>query len=357
MSSARLLLAIGLAVAACRPALAEDVHAWIGAPDCRLAAVKPAPAAPPTWSGGCKDGYAEGKGVLEWRTDKGDAYRLSATLHAGVVQGEGELRYPNGGEYTGTLQDGVPEGHGYYHAVNGNQFQGEIHAGLFDGPGEILYYTGDAYRGQLKDDEPDGVGAMTYALGGRYAGPWREGKWSGSGKLVYAGLPLRDVATVDGRDPNRPKRPQVEKTYTVNKDNQGSMRLLPLVVGRSLTVPPALGYQELSPEQQAMVNSWFPALAPGDEPPYPLHGPAQLIKLLSKIAIGKAGVTGRVGVYVTVGTDGKASAVKAVGLDRADDRTLVARIAAAIDYKPARCAGQPCEMVYPFNTTLSWEEP
>jgi hypothetical protein len=174
--SVRLPLVLSLALLASRPALAQDAQALIGASDCRLAAVKPAPAQPPTWSGGCKEGYAEGKGVLEWHTEEGKAYRLSATLHGGVVQGEGELRYPGGGEYTGTLKDGVPEGNGYYRDAKGSQYQGEIHAGYFDGPGEVLYYTGDTYTGQLKDDKPNGVGKMTYILGGSYEGNWKDGK-------------------------------------------------------------------------------------------------------------------------------------------------------------------------------------
>jgi len=353
MSSARLLLGIGLAVAACRPALAEDAHAWIGAPDCRLAAVKPAPVGAPTWSGGCKDGYAEGKGVLEWHADKGDAYRLSAAFHAGLVQGEGELRFPDGGEYTGTLKDGVPEGNGYYRNAKGSQYQGEIHAGRFDGIGEVLYFTGDAYKGQLKDDKPNGLGRMRYALGGSYEGSWKDGKPSAQGKLVHAGLPARPAVAVDGFDPEK-RFIAPAKSYTLKEDHARTGTSLALDVSRAVPVPPTAAYDELTAEQQAMVNSWYPALAPGDEPPYPLHGPAEYLRFVSKV-VGQTRTRGVIRIYVDVDKDGKAVSVKATGLDDPEARRLISLGAGTVAYKPARCAGQPCEMTYGYNMALSVE--
>jgi hypothetical protein len=351
--SARLSLVLSLALLACRPALAQDAQAWIGAPDCRIAAVKPAPAGPPTWSGGCKDGYAEGKGVLEWHADKGSTYRLSATLHAGAVQGEGELRYPDGGEYTGSLKDGVPEGHGYYRNAKGDQFEGEVHAGHFSGPSEVLYRNGNDYKGALKDDRPDGLGTMTYMLGGRYEGSWRDGKRSGRGKLVYAGLPAREVATVDGHDPDK-HYIAPDKTYTLKQDHAYTGTMLPPDAARAIPVPPALGYAQLTVEQQAVINSWYPALAPGDEPPYPLHGPAEFYRFVSTV-VGKTRTRGELLVYVVVDTDGKVDSVRAVGLDDPEVSKVIGLGAAAIAYKPARCAGQPCKMAYGYNMALSAE--
>jgi hypothetical protein len=351
--SVRLPLVLSLALLACRPVLAQDAQAWIGASDCRVAAVKPAPAQPPTWSGGCKEGYAEGKGVLEWHTAEGKAYRLSATLHTGVVQGEGELRYPGGGEYTGSLKDGVPEGNGYYRDAKGNQYQGEIHGGFFDGPGEVLYYTGNAYTGQLKDDKPNGVGKMAYMLGGSYEGNWKDGKPSGSGKLVYAGLPAREAVTVDGFDPEK-RFIAPGKTYTLKEDHARTGSSLPLDVSRAVPVPPSLGYAELTAEQQAMVNSWYPALAAGDEPPYPLHGPAEFYKFVSKV-VGRTRTHGQIHIYVDVDKDGKAVSVKAMGLDDPEVRKVISLGAAAVAYKPARCAGQPCQMIYGYNMALRVE--
>jgi hypothetical protein len=354
MASTRLLFCLGLGIAACQPAFAQDAQAWIGAPDCRLAAVKPAPAQPPSWSGGCKDGYADGKGVLEWRNKDGKTYRLEASFAAGQVQGEGQLRYPNGALYTGAFRDGVPDGQGYIRYADGGQYEGGIHMGARSGAGELLYPNGDDYKGQWQNNQRDGFGVLAYMLGGRYEGGWKDGKPSGQGKLVYAGGEGREVATVDGRDPNRPAKPVLNETYTVKEDTAPTGSQIRRDAARAIPVPPDLGYDQLTAEQQVSVNSWYPALAPGDQPPYPLHGPADFYKLMSKI-VSKTGKRGSIRAYVTVGKNGKATGVRAFGLDDPQISKVIAAAAAAIEYKPARCAGQPCEMAYPYNMALTLE--
>ena len=352
MQSAQVLFVLGVGISAAQSALAQDVRDWIGAPDCRLAAVEPAPAQAPTWRGGCKDGYADGKGVLEWRSGEGKAYRLAASFSAGQVAGEGELRYPTGTVYTGTLRNGVPDGHGYYVYPDGGQYEGELRMGRRNGIGEMIYPSGTDYKGQWKDGKPDGTGTVTYMLGGRYEGGWKDGKPSGQGKLVYAGIPERAVAVVDGQDPARPPKPVVDKTYQVREDYADLGTLFRRDLARSIPVPPALGYKQLSAEQQAMVDSWYPVLAPGDEPPYPLNGPAEFYKFMSRV-VSRTREVGTVRVYVVVGKDGRPVSARAVGLDDPAVRKLILTGAATLRYKPALCAGQPCEMAYPFNMALT----
>jgi hypothetical protein len=357
MRSTRLLfaasLASSLALATCRPALAQASPAWIGAPDCRVAAPSPAPAQPPAWSGSCKDRFADGKGVLEWRNDKGQTRRLEGTFATGQVQGEATLRYTAGAFYKGSFKNNTPDGHGYVRYADDRQYEGAIRMGELEGVGEMLYANGDDYKGEFKNDKPDGAGVMTYMLGGRYEGNWKNGKPSGSGKLVYAGQPLRATATVDGQNPNRHYLP-VEKTYSLKQDHSLTGSLLPLDAARAIPVPPNLGYAQLSAQEQAMVNGWYPALAPGDEPPYPLHGPAEFYRFVSQV-VSKTQQRGVIRVYVVVDKDGKAVGVTALGLDDPEVSKVISLGAAKIAYKPARCAGQPCEMSYGYNLALKLE--
>jgi hypothetical protein len=354
MKSARLLFVLGLAGASCQSALAQEARTWIGASDCHLAAVKPAPAQAPSWSGACKDGYADGKGVLEWHNKDGKTYRLQGSFVAGQLQGEGELHYPNGSVYTGTFDKNLPEGHAYVRYADGEQYEGGIHMGERDGPGEMLYPNGDDYKGQWRKGRRNGTGVMTYILGGRYEGEWRDGEWSGRGKLVYAGGGGREVDTVDGYDPNRKAVARPDQTYTVKEDEPHTGTMLKHDIALSIQVPPTLGYDQLTPEQQAVVKDWYPALAPGDEPPYPLHGTAEFYKAMSRV-IGMTGAQGVIHVYVLVGKDGKALNVRAIGLDDPAVRKVVATAAGIVQYKPARCAGQACEMTYPYNLSLTVE--
>jgi hypothetical protein len=343
-----LLLALGA------PALAQQPPAWIGAPQCRLAPVTPAPAQAPSWSGGCKDGYADGKGVLEWTDAADKRYKLEATFAAGTVRGEATLRYPDGEVYVGPLTNGVPDGHGYFREPNGDQYEGDVRMGELTGVAEALYVNGDNYKGEFKKGKLDGTGTMVFALGGRYEGGWKDGRPSGPGKIVYAGGTGREVAVQDGRDPSRPRAVVPGATYTVKHKFSSVGTTFRDDAARNVPVPPERGFNELTGEERATVASQYPALAPGDEPPYPLKGPAEFYRAVSRV-VSKTLAEGSITVHVLVGTDGKARSVKAIGLEDPQARKIVATVAGLVQYKPAVCAGQPCEMVYPYRLALGLE--
>lgn len=351
MPSSHIPLVLSMALLASRPVPAQEAPTWTGAPDCRVAAPSPAPSGLPVWNGNCKDGFAEGKGMLAWRDTKGRSRRLEGVFAAGQVQGEATLRYTANALYIGTFKNNTPDGHGYFRYSDGSQYEGSVRMGDLEGAREMVYADGDHYKGEFKHDQPDGNGVMTFVLGGRYEGGWKDGRRSGSGKLVYAGLPVREVATVDGRDPNR-HYVTAEKTYSVKQDHPYLGSLIPADAAKSIPVPPTLSYAELSPEQQAMVDSAFPALAPGDEPPYPAHGPAEFLRFVSQVG-GNTQAKGDIRVTVVVGKDGKPVSVRANGLDDPEVRKIISLGAAKVAYKPARCAGQPCEMAYGYNLGLT----
>jgi hypothetical protein len=342
-----------LLVVAGAPALAQEAPAWTGAADCRLAAVKPPPAGTPSWNGGCKSGYAEGKGVLAWDDAKDKHYRMEAEFAAGRVRGEVTLRYPDGVVYKGPLTNGVPDGVGYFRFPDGDQYEGDVRMDELTGTGEVLYKNGDDYKGGFRKGKRDGFGVLTWVLGGRYEGGWKDGEPSGPGKIVYAGGMGREVAVQDGRAPGQTDAVDVPGgAYSVKWGfaTPGSTYRADAATG--IPVRPDKGFRDLSPQEQAMVKSWYVGLAPGDEPPYPANGPADFYKAMARI-LHETLVEGDVTVYVLVGPDGKARNVTALGLQDPAARKAVAAVAAVIPYKPAVCAGQPCEMVYPYRLGFS----
>jgi hypothetical protein len=353
MIPVRILPLLVLAAAACASALAEETHTWIGAADCRLAPVDPAPAQAPSWSGGCKDGFADGKGTLEWQSASGKRYRLEAVFAAGQVQGEGTLRYPDGTQYIGTLRNGKPDGRGYLRYSDGTQYEGDVQMGELTGTGEMVYPNGDDYKGGFKNGSRDGTGIMTWILGGRYEGGWKDDEPHGPGNIIYAGGTGRSVTVEDGRDPARPPSAEPGKKYTIKQDTPHIGSMVRRDIASNIPVPPDRGFKELSPEQQQVIARWYPALAPGDEPPYPVKGPAEFFKAMSRV-VGETGREGSIAMYVLVGKDGKVRSVTAIGLDNAEVRKFIATAAGLVPYKPAVCAGQPCEMVYPYWLDLSW---
>jgi len=354
MLPARLLPLLVLAASACgaAPVLAQEAPASIGAPDCRLAPITPAPAQAPSWSGGCKNGFADGKGTLEWRDAAGKRYRLDAVFAAGQVTGEATLHSPDGTRYLGTLTNGIPDGHGYFEDPDGTQYEGDVRMGERTGTAEMLYANGNDYKGEFKNGRRDGFGVMVWGLGGRFEGVWKNGRPYGPGKIVYAGGPGREAAVLEGQAPEWAPRAESDKPYTLKSDTTYTGTLLRHNIAFNIPVPPDLSFKDLSPAQQAAVASWYPALAPGDEPPYPVKGPAEFYKAMSRV-VTKTGQRGDVLVHVLVGTDGKARSVTAIGLKDADTRKIVATAAGLVDYKPAVCAGQPCEMIYPYRLKLN----
>lgn len=129
----------GLAAAAQRqrpetaplPIATTNVPGWSTDPrsGCRVWNSNPEPGEAMSWSGGCKDTLAQGRGVLQWFKDG----------------------KPNG-RYEGDYRDGKVNGRGIYSWVSGTRFEGEF-----------------------RDDRPDGPGTLTQANGIVYSGIWTNG--------------------------------------------------------------------------------------------------------------------------------------------------------------------------------------
>jgi hypothetical protein len=345
------LVFLGLAYATA--AIAQDASSYLGRPDCRIAPVHPAPAADISWDGKCQDGYAQGKGVLEWRAgEKSQKFRLEATLSRGAIEGPAKLAMANGTSYTGTFRNGVPDGQGYFRYPNRMQYEGEVRNGKREGVGEALYPNGDNYQGRWKDGRFDGIGRMQYALGGTYEGEWKLGKRHGKGTLTYAGSGRQYVGQfVDGRIEGSAPPPVAAASYKLKSDEPPTGSLLKNDVARSSPLPLDIGYDAFSLEQKRLFNSFYPALEEGDEPPYPRTGTREFYKLMSKVT-GQYGANGDVRIFVLVGVDGRAQSVTTRGIDDDEVRKLAGYGAGLLQYKPALCQGKPCPMMFEFNLHL-----
>ncbi|MFL6671818.1 MAG: MORN repeat-containing protein [Massilia sp.] len=353
MPSSRAIFLVSLLYGAASHA--QEPQPYIGATDCRIAPVSPPPAEAVNWSGKCKDGYAEDHGVLEWRAGDKARYSLDATLVRGQIQGEATLKSGDIRTYVGTFRNGVPHGKGYFKNAQ-MQYEGDVVNGKPEGNGVVVYDNGDRYEGQWKDGLRDGSGRITYMLGGSYEGQWKRGKRDGKGVLVYAGSGRRyEGEFTQGRVAGTlPPPKQAATSYSLKSDLPVVGSNIPYDIARGSDVPLNVGYAELTPEQQRLVRSHFPALEDGDEPPYPLHGVRQFFDLVSK-AVGRSRIEGDLRLWVTVGADGEALSVASVGQVDEKMKYFVAAAAMSVKYKPAVCRGKPCQMLYPFRLRLQPE--
>lgn len=84
-----------------------------------------------TWSGGCKDGYSEGMGILQWfNADKKPRIKYEGTIHNGKYHGKGEYKTADG-MYNGDFVDGMRTGKGTFSWANGTVKDGYWYEDVF----------------------------------------------------------------------------------------------------------------------------------------------------------------------------------------------------------------------------------
>ena len=305
------------------------------------------------WKGPCKDGFADGAGVLEGYQQgiilKSIVATYAVTMVRGRISGDGKLTYKNGDTYTGSFKDGRRDGKGYTNFANGDQYEGGYTNDVPNGPGILVRRDGSEYQGDWKDGKFDGIGSINYTLGGSYVGAWKGGRFHGKGVLTYAGSGRKlDAEFENGRVRGAPARAVLSGArYSIAHDSPptGSHVRAPAVTG---SVPFDKSYVELTPEQQAVVKLPYHALEEGDEPPYPLHGLQPIYDWIRK-AQERAMVAGELRLDVLVGKDGNPVSVKTINSPTPELAKFAIQVVGREKYKPAVCHGAPCEMVFPFN--------
>jgi hypothetical protein len=350
------LVAIPLLLASAS-ALAETPPAY-GTRDCRIGTLLPAPTGSKvSWSGACKDGFADGPGTLAWNDADDSQRRVEGTLARGAVTGEAKLtwespaknRFPDSARnsYIGTLRDGQPDGQGFFQYADGDMYEGGVVNGKPHGAGIRIDADRARYEGQWVDGKREGTGSALFALGGRYDGAWKNDRFEGAGTIVFAGKPRSWQGQFHEGRPVGIAAPALAKpnAYTVRGDYLAHDSKVMYEPVATTPFPPAASWSQLSPEHQNSFKTWYKALAPGDEPPYPLNGSQGAAKLVGKIRENFP-YRGVFNIYVTVGADGKATSARAVGKVPQDIGRYASAFMLTERYKPAMCEGAPCEMTY-----------
>jgi hypothetical protein len=346
------LSALALATAEMFPSSAQAANpGMLGQPDCQFALLERAPAnASVNWSGSCLDGYASGKGVLSWRSEKFDKHSIEATLVRGAITGEAILRTPRY-TYTGTLNNGVPHGQGFFeYANNDGWYEGQVAEGVPHGKGVRLAVDRSRYTGDWVNGERNGLGEATFSTGGSYTGSWRNDKFDGQGKIVYAGSRrIYEGLFADGRVAGVAAPDLSAQRYALKEMRTGTQIRKEGAVGN---FPPNANWNTLTDAQKNTMRSYYPALEAGDDPPFPLQGQGYLLEMLTRVN-NPVVERGLITVDVLIGKDGKATNVTSYGEPSKELVRIVSHLAVSQQYKPAMCQGVPCEMVYPIRINFS----
>ena len=130
----------------------DDEVTWIeDKSGCKVANTFPRPGESITWTGACKEGYADGSGVLQWFMNGKEDDRFEGNLAMGWAEGKGVLHKSDGGKYEGDWKHSIQEGSGRYEAPDGSFYDGEWKNGKPHGQGQYRRPDGKVFIGEWVD--------------------------------------------------------------------------------------------------------------------------------------------------------------------------------------------------------------
>lgn len=319
-------------------------------PDCQVVLENPKPEETVQWNGPCKDGFAEDEGVLQWQLQGKETSRYEGPLVRGVKEGDGALRDAKGRIFSGMFRQGHLHGKAALSVDKCYRLEGEFDHGRLVGPVKVLYISGDQYEGEWREGKPHGQGVMRYGTGGLYAGLWQNGLRHGQGEITYSNGLKRSgdfsAGIIEGGTPN----PSTDTKYNLKGDSESAYSLFTPMVANA-TLPFNKSYAELTPEQQRIARSAFPALQDGDVPPYPAHGTASVMRAVSK-AMQIRPQEGELWMDVLVDEQGKPTSSTVRMAPDKEIANFAGNLLLISKFTPAVCGGKPCPMSYSFHMQL-----
>ena len=140
---------------------------------CKVLNSNPQPNESITWSGNCRDGYADGQGVLQWFKDGKAGSRYEGNMVNGRSNGKGINTYESGNRYDGDWVDGRRSGNGTMTWANGDRYEGNWANGIQSGKGTYTWANGGRSEGIFIDgkftngieNDRDGAVVATYVNG------------------------------------------------------------------------------------------------------------------------------------------------------------------------------------------------
>ncbi len=106
------------------------------------------------WSGACRDGFAEGPGVLEWAYSGRPDGRAHGTFLDGRLDGRAQVEWRDGRRMDGTFRHGRAEGQGTFVWPDGRRYTGEWRDDRRTGFGTLEYPDGRRYVGHFQRNRP-----------------------------------------------------------------------------------------------------------------------------------------------------------------------------------------------------------
>lgn len=136
---------------------------------------------------------------------------------------------------------------------------------------------------------------------------------------------------------------KLESAATGSSVRRYNLALSPVPINRS--------FGELSAEEQQTVRLWFDSLKTSEEPPYPVEGLRPIYAAISK-AQQLILTWGKIKARAWIDVAGNVDRIEFFELPDPRLREVVTATLFPMKFKPALCAGRPCEMEFPIVVTF-----
>jgi hypothetical protein len=136
------------------------------------------------FEGNYNRGKREGEGSMKYN----DGGYYTGSWANDNIHGRGSYRYLNGDSYDGDWRDGKPHGKGTHKYASKSVYEGSWVNGQCQGRGKMAFYNGNTYNGQWKNSKMHGKGVYEYSAdngGSKYDGDFDEDSWHGTGKITW----------------------------------------------------------------------------------------------------------------------------------------------------------------------------
>jgi hypothetical protein len=181
---------------------------------------------------------------------------------------------------------------------------------------------------------------------------WQTLRWTG---VIVAALVVATTLGCATRSvqPTETSPPAIGAPYKLRSNPKFLGMTFETVLGNGTSeVPFDKHWEELTTDEQRIIRGRSPNLRPTDEPPYPAGG---LAALMDPIAQGIGSTLNGEGAYegkVLVDKDGVAQTVTLVRAPHVRTARFIGQVALLTKFKPGKCDGTPCEMVYVLRVRL-----
>ena len=139
-----------------------------------------------------------------------------------------------------------------------------------------------------------------------------------------------------------------EPQYGIKTDSTPTGSNIRQYAVQPFNMPVNLPYHQLPPEARKTLHGYYEEIKEGDEPPFPAEGLKAFLDPIQK-AQQKLLVDGPVNLIATVDRKGEVTRVQVVGTPIPKMSEFAARAVLLTRFKPAVCAGEPCQMDFPVN--------